>query len=145
MADETRTILIEVEIDNKDAVKSMKQMDETIEKTGKDTKKTTEETKEYTSSLESLNDQVEFLPAGLQGAVKGGQGFVKVLKLIKVSIAATGIGLLVLALGALFSWFQRSREGGEELNKIMGFLGSAFNVLLDVVGDVGEIQRSLRL
>ena len=43
---------------------------------------------------------------GLKGAVAG-------MKTLKGAIAATGIGLLVVAVGSLVLWFQKTEKGAE--------------------------------
>ena len=61
-------------------------------------------------------------------------GWIKVLKLLKVALLGTGIGVLIVALGSLVSWFTKTQKGVEAANKIMGALGATVNVLIDRAG-----------
>lgn len=58
-------------------------------------------------------------------------------KLLKVAIASTGIGLLVVALGSLYTWLNRSQEGMEFLNRAMAVVGATVDVVLDRITQLG--------
>lgn len=58
-------------------------------------------------------------------------------KLLKVAIASTGIGLLVVALGSLYTWLNRSQEGMEFLNRAMAVVGATVDVVLDRISQLG--------
>lgn len=70
-------------------------------------------------------------------------GWIKVLKLLKVALLGTGIGVLIVALGSLVSWFTKTQKGVEAANKIMGALGATVNVLIDRVGKLGNALVNL--
>lgn len=70
-------------------------------------------------------------------------GWIKVLKLLKVALLGTGIGVLIVALGSLVSWFTKTQKGVEAANKIMGALGATVNVLIDRVGKLGSALVNL--
>ena len=67
---------------------------------------------------------------GLKGAVVG-------MKTLKGAIAATGIGLLVIAVGSLVLWFQKTEKGAEFLEKATASLGAVMSVVVDKVTDLG--------
>ena len=67
---------------------------------------------------------------GLKGAVAG-------MKTLKGAIAATGIGLLVVAVGSLVLWFQKTEKGAEFLEKATASLGAIMSVVVDKVTDLG--------
>jgi hypothetical protein len=67
---------------------------------------------------------------GLKGAVAG-------MKTLKGAIAATGIGLLVVAVGSLVLWFQKTEKGAELLEKASASLGAVMSVVVDKVTDLG--------
>ena len=69
-------------------------------------------------------------------------GWIKVLKLLKVALLGTGIGVLIVALGSLVSWFTKTQKG-VEANKIMGALGATVNVLIDRAGKLGSALVNL--
>lgn len=70
-------------------------------------------------------------------------GWIKVLKLLKVALLGTGIGVLIVALGSLVSWFTKTQKGVEAANKIMGVLGATVNVLIDRAGKLGSALVNL--
>lgn len=70
-------------------------------------------------------------------------GWIKVLKLLKVALLGTGIGVLIVALGSLVSWFTKTQKGVEAANKIMGALGATVNVLIDRADKLGNALVNL--
>ena len=74
----------------------------------------------------------------LGGVIKG----IKGMTLAARAFIATPIGAIIaavgLALGALTSFFKRSEEGQNKLNKVVRIFGSILDNILDVVDQVGE-------
>ena len=62
----------------------------------------------------------------------------KALKIFKVALASTGIGLLVVALGSLVAYFTKSQEGSNMLSKVMGQLGQIVSTVTDYFIKLGE-------
>lgn len=62
----------------------------------------------------------------------------KALKIFKVALASTGIGLLVVALGSLVAYFTKSQEGSNVLSKVMGQLGQIVSTVTDYFIKLGE-------
>jgi hypothetical protein len=69
--------------------------------------------------------------AGIGQLVKG-------LNLTKVAIAATGIGLLITAIGSLVAYFTQTKRGSELLAQGMAGLKAAFAVITDLAVKLGE-------
>lgn len=63
---------------------------------------------------------------------------VKALGTLRGAIAATGIGLLLVAFGSLQAYFTRTEEGAGKLRVIMAFLGAAVDKVADVFVGIGE-------
>lgn len=59
-------------------------------------------------------------------------------KALKIAIAATGIGLLVVAVGSLAAAFTRTQEGTEKFSNAMATIGAAIDVVLDRVAKIGK-------
>lgn len=57
---------------------------------------------------------------------------------LRIALAATGIGAIVLALTALYTWFTKTDEGAKKLEGITTGLGLAFKVVTKIVADLGE-------
>lgn len=72
----------------------------------------------------------------LKGAGETGSlGF----KAIAGGIALTGIGLFVIAISAVVTYFTQSAEGGRKLAAILGGLGSVVQVATDAVSGFGRV------
>ncbi|MBA4408274.1 MAG: hypothetical protein C0397_02485 [Odoribacter sp.] len=59
-------------------------------------------------------------------------------KVLKLAIASTGIGLLIVALGSLVSYFTKTERGAEGVEKVMASFKAIFNVLIDRLSVFGE-------
>ena len=71
----------------------------------------------------------------LKGAGETGSlGF----KAVAGGIALTGIGLFVLAISAVVSYFTQTAEGGKALAAVLGGLGAVLQVATDVVSSLGK-------
>ena len=72
---------------------------------------------------------------GLTIATSGG---VKALKLFKVALASSGIGAILVGLGALIAFFKRSQDGVDSLSTGFAGLTTALDVVIDRFALVGE-------
>lgn len=63
----------------------------------------------------------------------------KALRVFKFALASTGIGLLVIALGSLISFFSRSQKGIDFLRVKMAGLRAAVDVIIDSFSEFGEV------
>lgn len=118
--------------------------------------KVSADTTEVTKGIENVEDSVKGTDAAVGGltnqldkmtggAVTGFRNFAKGvktgvlgLKTFKVALAATGIGLLLVAFGALASYFTSTKKGAEQLKVATAALGAIFDVLRDRVSKMGE-------
>jgi hypothetical protein len=64
--------------------------------------------------------------------------YIKVLGRLKVAIAATGVGLLVVSLGSLVSFFTKTQRGANIVSKAMAGIGATVDVLIDRLSIFGE-------
>jgi len=92
-------------------------------------------------AVSGLTNQLDKMTGGavsgfrnLTGGIKNG---VTGLKSFKVALAATGIGLLLVAIGTLVSYFTSTKRGAEQLKVATAALGAAFDVLRDRVSKIG--------
>jgi len=69
------------------------------------------------------------------GALKGANS----MKVLKIAIASTGIGLLVIAIGALVAAFTKTEEGGNKLKIAFSFISQVVNGLVGALGKLGEV------
>ena len=94
---------------------------------------------EATSGLSgSLDKMTGGAISGFKGVVSGAKKGVMAMKSLKVAIAATGIGAIVIAVVALGKAFTSSEEGQNKFAKIMGVIGSITGNLVDILANLGE-------
>ena len=106
----------------------------------KKTKKEVDNTKKSAEDLSGTFDKLTSgAVSGFKAAVTAVRGTITALKGLKSAIAATGLGLLVITIGALAQAFRNSEEGQNRFNKIMTVTGSIVDNLLDIVADLGDL------
>lgn len=65
-------------------------------------------------------------------------GVTTAMNILKVAVAATGIGLLLIAFASLISYFKSTEEGAARLQKILSPFIILFGNITDVLADMGE-------
>ena len=99
------------------------------------------ETKKAQKDIKSLAGEIEFMGVSLTSVQAGFKTIAATARAsfatIKAAIASTGIGLFVVAIGSLISYFRSSEEAGLGFTKIVNGLKAAFDNALDVVQDFG--------
>lgn len=122
---------------------------EGAEKAAKDIDGVASSSKKAEESQEGLNESITDGTGALGGmaggaitAFKGVVGGVKKavmgMRTLKGAIAATGIGLLVLAVVALVSYFTKTKRGAEVLQVATAALGAITGKITDVFSSLGE-------
>ena len=61
------------------------------------------------------------------------------MKIFKIALASTGIGLLIVALGALVTYFTATNEGAKKFKQITAGLSVYFQEFLSVAGRIGGV------
>jgi hypothetical protein len=89
-------------------------------------------------SLNQLGTEFSNTVGAIAGTNTAVQGTTKAFRILKVAIAATGIGLLIVALGSLVTYLKRTQEGQEIVNRLMRQLGAVVDVILDRVAMLGK-------
>ena len=125
--------VIEIDVKVDDAVKG-------IDKINDGVKEVDESTGDLTNSLDKMSGG---LITGFKNAVGGVKKGILAMKSLKVAIAATGVGLLVLAFGALVTFFTKSQKGMDALSVAMAQFGAAVDVIVDRIIAVGEILSNI--
>lgn len=98
----------------------------------------------YADSIKGAFQQIINAKAGtegLSGAQKAGavttNALSGALKILKFAFAATGIGLVVLAIISLVSYFSKTQEGADKLSKVLAAVGAVIDVLVDRISAFG--------
>ena len=98
-----------------------------------------------TNGLKQISLNAKLAGVGLKTMFSGGiiKGAKTLFLVIKRGIAATGIGLLVVAFGSLVAWVSKTKEGSEKLQTVFAGLGAAVNVIGDRIAKFGGIVKDL--
>lgn len=95
------------------------------------------------TSLGGVGNYLGGVKQKMNDVIKTTTGWTRVLKLLRVALVSTGIGVLVVALGSLVSYFAKTQKGIELANKLMASLGATVNVLVDRVSKFGSVLVNL--
>jgi hypothetical protein len=92
--------------------------------------------------LEGVSAQADKLTGGLVSGFRNGVAGIKkgitAMKSLKVAVAATGIGLLLIAITALTSYFTKTQRGADKLSQALKGIGAVVDVLVDRISTFGE-------
>ena len=124
----TSTVLeVKTVVETKQAEKNVEDLSEKINDGN-------EATKGMTDSLDKMTGGAI---TAFKGIVSGAKNGVKAFTTLKGAIAATGIGLLVVAVGSLVSYFTSTQKGADMLNKAFAGIGATIDVLVDRLSTFG--------
>ena len=98
---------------------------------------------EMVTSLSGVGNYLKGIKGEFASVTASTVGWTRVLKLLRVALVSTGIGVLVVALGSLVSYFAKTQKGIELANKLMASLGATVNVLIDRAGKLGSALINL--
>lgn len=143
---------IEINVKTGQATKNVDKLTDAIEGTNKEAKKTNQTmadlegaadkfTGGFITGLKKGADALKGIGKGIVDGIKG----LKTMRItskttftaIKSGIAATGIGLLVLALGSLITYFTQSQKGADKLKVAFAAIGTTISVLVDRLSTFG--------
>lgn len=92
-----------------------------------------------TSGVSTANKSLALLSGGFKGATVASGGFSAALKILRIALISTGIGAIVVALGALVSYFTQTERGAEAVERVMASLKAIFKVVTDQASALGEV------
>lgn len=101
-----------------------------------------EEAGDLTGVMELADKATGGLASSLVNVAKGTGNVTKGFKTMKVAIAATGIGLLVVAIGAVATALTNSEAGQNKFNKMMTQIGVVIGNVTDILGNFGNAIMS---
>lgn len=92
--------------------------------------------------IQGATSQLDKLTGGMISGFKKGIAGIKqgitAMKSLKVAIAATGIGLLLVAITSLTSYFTKTQRGADKLSQAFKGIGAVVDVLIDRFSTFGE-------
>jgi hypothetical protein len=100
-------------------------------------KKTSDALSTLDNTFGVFGGQLEGIKSGLQNAKAGLEATKLGLVGVRGAIAATGIGVLLIALGTLYAWLTKSQEGMDWLERKTAAVGKVFALLTDKAAQVG--------
>lgn len=144
MAEETKEVLVKITLDDKQYQDEIaKQTEANIKNTGSqdentEAKKEGEDvTEDYSAATGALTGQIDKMTGGMASATKGIFAQIKSFKSLKVAIAASGIGLIVLAFAAIWTAVNRLEGPMQKFAELMKGIEGVTGVLLDTFGKLG--------
>ena len=130
------TKTINLEVNTKDAKKSLKGLEKGVDDVNKEVKETSKSTQQMSGTL----DKVTGGAVSKFGAFKGALTSVTTgFKSLKVAIIATGIGALLIAVTSLIAAFKRSEAGQEKFQIALAAIGAVTNQVMDAFASLGEL------
>lgn len=94
--------------------------------------------KEISTSLSTVKGGLLSFSAALKASTQGTSLFSKALGVLKVALAATGIGAIIAVLGSLVAYFTKSQRGANQLSIAVDQIGQAFKTVMDYAVKFGE-------
>jgi len=129
-----KEVKVKLTLDDDDAKKG-------VEDLTKETKKLDKEVGDVNESTNTLTDSLDKMTGGaitgFKGMVKGVKSVILGFRTLKGAIAASGIGLLIIAIGAVTAAFTSTEEGQNKFAKLMGVIGTLTSVLVDRLAALG--------
>jgi hypothetical protein len=117
--------------------------DQNVKKLGKSVKSVDKDLKDVKKTSTGLSGTIDKFTGGAItkfNAFRKGLGGVAVgFKGIGVAIAASGIGLLLIAISAITAAFKNTEAGQNKFAKLMGVIGAVVGNLVDLLAGLGEI------
>ena len=152
MAEET--IELKIDADVSGAKQEVTALKEELKATKREVKELNTSNKELDAGNEKLATSVLDIAqnyTSMGGSIRRVRGLVGKLvptfkmlfKTIKLGIASTGIGVLVLALGAVFTAMMSTEKGGKALKAIMNGIGEVVNFIIKPLQIAGDAILSL--
>ena len=127
---------------------TQKEVDQTTDKFKKQEKQLSKTNKAFSGlggQLTAIGNRFQIAGKGVGDMASGmfkvttaTTGTSKAMKILKIAIASTGIGLLVIALGSLVAYFTKTQRGADILSKAMAGISATVDVLIDRASALGE-------
>ena len=127
--------VIKLKVENGEALLSVEELNKAL---GDTNKKTDALNDTMSSATEAVDKYTNGAASGFKALISGVQTTIKAMTTLKGAIIATGLGALVVALGALFTYFTQTSRGADKFAEIMGGVSAAVKVVIDRVIGLGD-------
>ena len=103
----------------------------------------TKDTKELTNEASNAAGEFQIMGVSLNGVKKAFASAALTAKgmfgSIKAGLISSGIGIFLIAIGALVQYFKDSEEGASKLKQITSALGVVFGNFTDIISNLGKL------
>jgi len=124
-----------INVDTKNAQKSVKNLNKEVDKTNK-------EVKETQGNLGGVSAAADKATGGMLSSFRAVttslSGVTKGFKTMRLAIISTGIGALVVLIGSLIAAFSSSEAGQNKFIRLAKQMGVVIDNLIDLLADLGE-------
>ena len=125
----------------KDEKNGLKSLNQQLKGAKVESKKFTDAQKKQAATIKGGIGNFKVMGVSLNGIGKAFGKIIPTAKLmfstIKIGIASTGIGVLLLAFGALLTYFTQTKEGMDKVNVAIAKVSAAINVIKDRISQFG--------
>ena len=98
---------------------------------------------EVKTNVGDVSKDISFMGVSLNSLSAGFKKMALVAKSsfasVKAGIMSTGIGALIIAIVALFTYFTKTKRGAEMMERALAGLGAVMNVVTDIFSAAGEL------
>ena len=139
-----KTVVVNVTAETKEAQKNIKNVTKEVQETNKATVELGNAFDQATGGVISKTRgaiaSVQNLGKGLLGA---GANATKMGNLIKIALTSTGIGALLVAFGALLTFFTKTQRGADQVKQAFEGFQAGVSVVIDRISTLGEALTKL--
>jgi hypothetical protein len=89
-------------------------------------------------AIGTAGKSLNFVGSSFKGAAAGGNVFKIALTGVKLALVSTGVGAIVVALGSLIAYFQKSGRGADQFARILAQVKSVINNVIDRLAIFGK-------
>ena len=130
---------IEIGVNTKKGKKNVDELNESTKRTAQSMADLEDAADKFTggfiTGLKKGAAALKGIGLGIVDGIKGLKTFrlrsIATFKTLKVAIASTGIGALVLAIGSLVTYFTKTQSGADKLKQAFAGIGATISVLVD--------------
>lgn len=129
-------IVITLEVDARTGIATVGGLEKSVNSASKATEETGKSVDGLTGKLDKMTGGAI---SGFKNFVSGARSGIAAMNGLKVAIAATGIGALVIAILAVKTAFESSEEGQNKFAKIMSVINVVVGNFVDILAGLGEL------
>lgn len=139
-----KTVVVNVTANTKDAEKNIKNVTKEVQETNK---ATVELSGAFDKATGGLLSKTKGVIASVQNLGKGllatGANAATMGNLIKVALTSTGIGALLIAFGALLTFFTKTQRGADQVKQAFEGFSAGVSAVIDRISTLGEALTKL--